>query len=335
MQITRIPYSEIERTRLRGVARLAGEIIANYWPMRNFVHHNPLHGLEHLPFEKAVRQGEQILGAKGYLSGDLYREYLRSGRILPEQIDAALRPLACDKYVRVGEEQVTRLAVLRACLLAGFHGAVVPDETVVQAEIDAAPDRTFLEALAGHLGPALKPLDLREQMRAEAEEARAALVRRVTPSAWCDHVLGTHITEQINGEMIKWCGAFLDEGQAPWPMPGREKGFYLAWKSLAALELSPCGIPLSQRKIAALPEEPEAALFESLTTLGIPHDTWQEYLSLHLAALPGWTGFIKWRSDQTEYDWQQAYPADLIQYLAVRIWYVRELVEKACQEHLG
>ncbi len=321
--------------RLRGVVRLAGEIISNYWPMRNFVTRNPLHGLEHLPFEEAVKQGEQILRAKGYLSGALYREYLGSGRILPEQIDAALRPLAYDTSMKVGGERVTRFAVLRACMLAGLGGPVVPDETVVQAALNADPDRAFLEALAGRLGPALKPLDLRERMRADAEEGRGALVRRVTPSAWCDRVLGTNITEQINGEMIKWCGAFLDEGQAPWPMPGREKGFYFAWKSLAALEWSPCGIPLSRRKIAALPEEPEAALFESLTALDIPYDTWQEYLSLHLAALPGWTGFIKWRSDQTEYEWQQAYPADLIQYLAVRIWYVRELVDKACQEHLG
>ncbi|MDC4206083.1 MAG: DUF2309 domain-containing protein [Candidatus Manganitrophus sp.] len=335
MQITRIPYSETERLRLRGVVRLAGEIIANYWPMRNFITRNPLHGLEHLPFEEAVKQGEQILGAKGYLSGEIYREYLRSGKILPEQIDAPLRSLACDMYVTAGGERVTRLAVLRACMLAGLGGPVDPDEAVIQAAFDAAPDRAFLEALASRLGPVLKPTDLREQMRADADAARGALVRRVTPSAWCDQVLGTNITEQINGEMIKWCGAFLDEGQAPWPMPEREKGFYLAWKSLAALEWSPCGIPLSRRKIAALPEEPEAALFESLVTLDIPHDTWQEYLSLHLAALPGWIGFIKWRSDQSEYEWQQAYPADLIQYLAVRIWYVRELVEKACQEHLG
>lgn len=332
---TRIPYSETERLRLRGLVRLAGEIISNYWPMRNFVTRNPLHGLEHLPFEEAVKQGEQILGAKGYLSGGIYREYLRSGRILPEQIDAALRPLACDQSLVVGGEQVTRFAVLRACMLTGLGGPVAPDEGVVQAEVAAAPDRDFLEALASRLDPALKPLDLRGRMRAEADAARGALVRRVTPSAWCDEVLGTNITEQINGEMIKWCAAFLDEGQAPWPMPGREKGFYLAWKALAALEWSPCGIPLSRRKIAALPEEPEAALFESLTALDIPYDTWQEYLSLHLAALPGWTGFIKWRSDETEYEWQQAYPADLIQYLAVRIWYVREWVEKGCQEHLG
>jgi uncharacterized protein YbcC (UPF0753/DUF2309 family) len=335
MEITHTPYNETERMRLRGLVRLAGEIIANYWPMRNFVHHNPLHGLEHLPFEEAVRQGEKVLGAKGYLSGELYREYLRSGRILPEQIDAALRPLACDKYLTVGGERVTRFAVLRACMLSGMGGPVIPDEAVVQAQFDASPDRTFLEALANHLRPALKPLDIRERMRADAEEARGALVRRVTPTAWCDRVLGTEITDQINGEMIKWCGAFLDEGQAPWPMPGREKGFYLAWKSLAALEWSPCGIPESRRKIAALPEQPEEALFESLITLGIPREMWQEYLSLHLAALPGWAGFIKWRSDQSDYEWQQAYPADLTHYLAIRLWYVRELVKKVCRDQLG
>ena len=28
--------------------------------MRTFVHHNPLHGLEDLPFDEAVRQGATI-----------------------------------------------------------------------------------------------------------------------------------------------------------------------------------------------------------------------------------------------------------------------------------
>lgn len=32
-------------------------------------------------------------------------------------------------------------------------------------------------------------------------------------------------------------GAFLDEGIAGLPMPGREQGFYLAWKTLGAGEL--------------------------------------------------------------------------------------------------
>jgi uncharacterized protein YbcC (UPF0753/DUF2309 family) len=44
--------------------------------MRSFVHHNPLRGLEHLHFEEAVRLGNQFLGGKGYLSNQMFREYL-------------------------------------------------------------------------------------------------------------------------------------------------------------------------------------------------------------------------------------------------------------------
>jgi hypothetical protein len=39
--------------------------------------------------------------------------------------------------------------------------------------------------------------------------------------------------------------------------------------------------------------------------------------------------------DQNDYEWQQAYPTDLTQYLAVRLWYERELVEKNCLKELG
>jgi hypothetical protein len=135
--------------------------------------------------------------------------------------------------------------------------------------------------------------------------------------------------------MTKWCEAFLDEGHATWPMPGREKGFYAAWKFLAQQEWSPCGIKNSRQKLAGMPAHPEDALFQSLRALGVPPEVWQDYLSLHLAALSGWAGFIKWRADQNEYEWQLAYPIDLSQYLAARLWYERELVQQACHKALG
>ncbi|HET6466374.1 MAG TPA: DUF2309 domain-containing protein, partial [Nitrospiria bacterium] len=91
----------------------------------------------------------------------------------------------------------------------------------------------------------------------------------------------------------------------------------------------------SRRKLARLPAAPEDALLESLDALGIPSEIWPDYLSHHMTALPGWAGFIKWRSDQTDYEWQQAYPIDLVQYLSVRLWYERELVQQACREELG
>ena len=153
-------------------------------------------------------------------------------------------------------------------------------------------------------------------------------------ATWCDRTLGTEIGEQINREMIKWCEAFLDEGHATWPMPGREKGFYAAWKFLAQHEWSPCGNPKQPAKIGP-PAGPAGRPCSKVWRARHIPEAWQNYLSLHLAALPGWAGFIKWRADQSEYEWQMAYPIDLTQYLAVRLWYERELVQKACRKTLG
>lgn len=88
-------------------------------------------------------------------------------------------------------------------------------------------------------------------------------------------------------------------------------------------------------KILALADRPEDVLLESLEMLQVPHSTWQQYLSLHLAALPGWAGFIKWREEQEAYAWQVAYRIDLVKYLAVRLFYERELVATACRKSLG
>jgi uncharacterized protein YbcC (UPF0753/DUF2309 family) len=326
-QITTAPYSETQRMQLRGLIRLSSKIVAHYWPMRTFVHHNPLHGLEDLHFDEATRRAQQLLGGKSYLSNELFRDYFRSGRILQRHLDAALKPLAQNESVKLGARKITQLEVLRTHFL---QGVAAPADEMLDAPVRRHPDRAAIEALADHLASALESPATRKSI-----EEEAALGRRITLAAWCDRNLGTEIAEQINRESIKWCEAFLDEGHATWPMPGREKGFYGAWKFLAEREWSPSGIANSRRKLARLPAQPEDALLESLTLLGVLPEFWQDYLSLHLTALPGWAGFIKWRADQNDYAWQQSYPADLPQYLAVRLWYERELAQKTCQEALG
>ena len=79
--LERVTDIESRRMALRGVVRLAGEVIAQYWPMRTFVHHNPLHSLEYLPFEETVRRGKQFMGGSGYLPGELYRQYLQTSYV--------------------------------------------------------------------------------------------------------------------------------------------------------------------------------------------------------------------------------------------------------------
>jgi uncharacterized protein YbcC (UPF0753/DUF2309 family) len=330
--ITRPSYTDTQRMELRGLIRLSSEVIAQYWPMRTFVHHNPLHSLEYLRFDETVERGRRLLGGNGYLPGDVYRRYVREGRINLLHLDAALQPRAHDAHVMLGSRRVSHGEVLRACLTQGL---CVPMEEPFDAQLAQEADQPLVERLAGHLASVVSCPNLSERMAAVVREDRATLGHSVTLSKWCDQTLGTEIVEQVNGELIKWCEAFLDEGHAPWPMPGRERDFYGAWKALAAHEWSPCGIKDSRKKIASLPEHPEDAVLDSLATLAIPSEFRQDYLSLQLAALPGWAGFIKWRGDQREYEWQQAYPVGLVKFLAVRLWYVRELVEQACRTTLG
>lgn len=322
---------ESRRMELRAVVRLAGEVVAQYWPMRTFVHHNPLHSLEYLPFEETVRRGKQFMGGSGYLPSCQYRAYYAAGRIRQEDLDIALKPLACESQVLIGSQKLTHADVLRACLIEGLCDPIVePLDTQLP---DASQE--LIDSLAKKLLLVMPVRDLSKRIEAIVQDDVADLGRWLTLSHWCDDTLGTHIVQQINDQLIKWCEAFLDEGHATWAMPEREKGMYQAWKTIAAHEWSPCGIVDSGRKISALPNHPEDALLESLDALGIPSDLRQDYLSLQLTALPGWAGFIKWRGEERDYPWQQSYPAGLVKFLAIRLWYARELVQKACREELG
>ncbi|MBF8259920.1 MAG: hypothetical protein HW377_2294, partial [Actinobacteria bacterium] len=87
-----------------------------------------------------------------------------------------------------------------------------------------------------------------------------------------------------------------------------------------------------RRTVKRLPESPEDALIGSLRALGIADKSWIEYLGRHLAQLPGWAGFVKWRSEAHEYHWQQRYPIDLVDYLAARVFYERHLVDACCRD---
>src|SRR5947208_13967259 len=59
-------------------------------PISIFIHHNPLHAFEHVPFEEAVEHAAVRLGREPYLAEPRYRDKLASGRIRPKDVEALL-----------------------------------------------------------------------------------------------------------------------------------------------------------------------------------------------------------------------------------------------------
>ena len=119
--------------------------------------------------------------------------------------------------------------------------------------------------------------------------------------------------EELDRVLSKWLAAFLDQGQAGWPMPNREQGFYQAWRQLAPYDeaVPGCDDP------SDLPDSPMDALESILSPF--PQNRWETIFEHHLAALPGWTGFIKQQTSGDADSWQTAAPITLTDYLAVRL----------------
>lgn len=328
-------YTDAQRMELRTYVSLAGDVIAKVWPMTSVIARNPLQGLEDLSFEDAVQRGEQLFGGAGTLSSDAYREAFRSGRIQARHLEAILQPLATDRHITFGGQVFSHGDVLRAVMVANGRvtqlrgGEATAEPSGKDAEVSLA---NVTEWLCREC-----PSEAREPTEPGIPGASEEWPSEETMAGWCDRTLGTDLTEQMNRQMIKWCAAFCDEGDAAWPMPRREETFFRAWKAAARYDFSlRClGVEEVSSKILALADRPEDVLLESLEMLQVPHSTWQEYLSLHLAALPGWAGFIKWREEQDAHAWQLAYRIDLVKYLAVRLFYERELVATACRRSLG
>ncbi len=325
---------DTQRMELRALVKLASETISHFWPMQTFIHHNPLHGLEHLPFEEAIAQGRKFLGGNGYLPNREYRNYYQQGRISAEAIHETLKPRAQDESVAIGNRTISHLEVLRTIFINGT-GTIEPD--VASAVLEHSLSETDVTGLRKKLQALSRSEEWRFSLNFHADRERNELASEYTIAQWCDHTLGTDIQDRINQELIKWCGGFLDEGHAPLPMPIRNKTFYGGWKMLAQEDRSGplFGIQGWKSKIRNLPDRPEDGIVENLESLAIPHDLWIGYFTLHLAQLPGWTGFIKWRSEQSDHEWQRAFPMDLVNYIAVRLFYEKELVSRACEAKLG
>ena len=125
----------------------------------------------------------------------------------------------------------------------------------------------------------------------------------------------------VNRVLIRWLSAFLDEGQATWPMPGRDRGFWRAFRDVARHDRE---IP-RRADLANLPEDPLKALQSLLD--GVPDEERSALLTRHLAALAGWAGYVKWRAAEAGHPWAGAAPITLADFLAARLFLAHQFEE--------
>jgi uncharacterized protein YbcC (UPF0753/DUF2309 family) len=107
--------------RVRACLQQLAHLLPAQAPLRDFVHHNTLHALQHLPFADALKEAARLSGARPWLDENRCRELFRQGRMDVGDLDAALRqsaPTAVDELLVVGTSRALRRGdVLRTALL--------------------------------------------------------------------------------------------------------------------------------------------------------------------------------------------------------------------------
>ncbi len=232
----------------------------------------------------------------------------------------------------VAEPDADRLAriVLRNLSATSFNSRGLDAlAALVSRGADEAAAFADLPATLSERDPRSRMLLFAEHTLAEQMEA---LGRDRSLSGLLEELTGADLSERVDRYMIKQCANFLDEGLAAWRMPERARGFYEAWRGLAtggSLEFA--GLPGWRNALDQLPGSAEDAVIHQLHELGVSEEQWGEYLGRLLTRLPGWGGMINWRATRPEYPRQQAQPINLIQFLAVRLFYEKLLLQQLCR----
>lgn len=159
----------------------------------------------------------------------------------------------------------------------------------------------------------------------------ARLGRDLTLYDAIDQLFGTRIGETLNELLIKGLMDFCDEGQSIWRMPGRRQGLFRGWSRIARRNRR---LRLRGMDVGAILEAadgPEAMIDLVMSRLGIPEDHWMDACTLELTKLHGWAGFVRWRGQSRRYYWQERNPADLVDFLAIRLVLALALLEDAAR----
>jgi uncharacterized protein len=269
-------------------------------------------------------QAGSVNAASAANRGRLVADITAAGQVLaqawPIETFIAVNPLGGFENKPFGEaiQEAGELLGARGTLGEEAFRRAYAEGRITEADLVRAITRRFPQAVAEPAleagGRTVAPVDLlvADMLHGEPEPPPARLERmlseRVAP--W--------VAEEVDAQTSKWCGAFLDGTRAAWQMPGREAGFYRAWRDLAPRDRK---LPApARRALARLPERADDAVLIALDRLDVDAAGRRTTLRAHLTRMPGWAAHVRWCGDHGG-------GINLTEYLAMRLSLEAELLE--------
>ena len=312
----------------------AAHVLPAQGPITVFIHHNTLHAFEHLPFDQGVRDGAALFGCRPYLSEEQYRAAVAAGRILPRDIEAVL---AADLGGR-GAEAVAGLAgryELRHAMLAcplreppahELAWFMAETDALVHFRPETPPDvRAKLTSEAGSEAAAVQALwDAARAGVQTVPVPPAVAPRRVRARDRLLAATGHDADLLVHPVLIRFCAAYLDQGFASWPLPGREGGFLAAFVALyAAPAAAPArwlrGLPAELAAVHAGRRSAPDIVRTELAAAGVADADTDDYLTAVFLALRGWGGMIEQVRTRADAVARPVAADSLTEFLAVRL----------------
>src|SRR6476660_2452653 len=226
----------------RVIDRLA-HLLPAQGPISIFIHHNPLHAFEHLPFEQAVERAAERLGCEPFIAESRYRDKLASGRILARDVEALLSEQQGTRAAYDVAGVGSRFALWRAVVLHGIPAAAGRELSWILEETTALSRfRTDVPASASSATAGVGDLDDRagEERRAvhrlwkacleavgcAGQSSPPSIPTLVRHRDWLRETCGLDTDAWIHPALIRFLAGYLDQGLAHWSMPERNRGIH-------------------------------------------------------------------------------------------------------------
>jgi len=273
----------------------AVDLFHNFWPMTSFIHHNPLHGFENMHFEKAICKAQTYFHNRRFLPRIQYQKFYKQGKIDSDKIQIEIKHYCQRRGLDGIYEKLF------------FH---IFTNTEYQDDVKEEQNREIVALI---------------------EEKLSSICASRRPQklgvnfGFCDaldSLYGTNLCQDINDRLNKMAMRHLDEGQAVWLPADKDKGMFHSWKRLIKKDGLFFDKSLQICRILTQSDKPEDVIFWVLNELKIPKDEWEEFFVLQFGKLHGWTGFLRWRSTNSDYLYQKKYPAYLEDFLAIRLYFL-------------